>query len=808
MENNKREGNVKLQGKEISFQWFIVNFLIHWKWFVISIIVFLLGGYFRLRYSTTVYDVRTNIVLRDSKRGGMGNSEVSLFERMGYLESSNNNVENEIEVIKSRDLIETAVVEDEAFIRYFVKGRFKNTDIYGGAGRRYYAAPPVKVFVDKEVISSLSTTISLEITLTDKSTVLVNGQYGAEKFVNDFLSIPAVLKTPAGEVLLLPDENVTLKKEYPLHIQIIPPLWMAQSFMGSLSEDLIGKSSTVVHISLHETNPKRGENFLNRLIQVYNRETMSDKSKAAESASVFIKSQLDDLNDKLHLSEGKIETYKKDNQIGLTIIDTYSGDNNNYSKQYISLGTDELKLAYLKSAVEKNVDNKNLLPAAAIDNASIVGSLEKYNQELLSRNRLLAYTKENTPIIKRSNQRLDLMRQDILTSIQALEYSLELSKKELDNLTDHAETGLEDVPRKERELTDMLREQLIQSNLYIDLLRRKQEIEFTVAVSAQSAKIIESPLTGGAISPRRTELYLLCFSMGLIFPFIVIGIRELMNYKLTHEEEVRRFSEMPVIISLPIVKTKTPIVVSSHATTAIVERFRLLRTNLQFILDTPDKKVIMVTSTISGEGKTFVAINLGLIFSLKYKTILLGLDIRRPKINTYLNLPKQMGIISYLAGEETDVNNLIYRNVNETNLDVLVSGLIPLNPNELLIEQTLDRLLQELRQQYDYIIIDSSPVGSVSDAFLLNRVCDASLFVVRNDLTPKSAISLANKIYEEKRLNNVNLILNGFSDSRNHYGYGYGYGNNYGYGYGYGGYGYGGYGYSTYGYGYGYENEN
>jgi len=805
MENNKREENVRVPNKEINFQWFIISFLIHWKWFVISIILFLLAGYIKLRYATSVYDIESKIVLRDSKRGGMGNSEVSIFERLGYLESGNNNVENEIEVIKSRDLIETTVVESDVFIRYSVKGRFKETDLYGGFGRQYYATPPIKVFVDKNVISSLFSTISLQIVLTDKSTILVHGQYGREKFVNEYSSVPAVLKTPAGEVLLLPDEKIVLKKEYPLYIQITPPLWIAQSYVGSLTENLIGKSSTVVSISFHETNPKRGEDFLNRLIQVYNRETMSDKTKAADNASIFIKDQLEDINNKLHLSENVIETYKVDNKIGLVIPDLFANQSDEYTKQMITYGTNELKLSYLQNAVEKNVDNKDLLPGTIVEGLPI-GYIENYNQRLLERNRLLAYTKEDAPIIKKTNERLSIIRESILAGIQSARYSLNLAKKESDTYNDYAKSGLEDTPRKERELTDLVRDQLIQSNYYIDLLRRKQDIDFTLAVSAPSAKVIESPLTSGLIAPRRNYTYFLYLSIGLIFPFIIIGIRELMNYKLTHAEEVRRFSEMPVIVSLPIVKTKTPIVVSSHSTTAIVERFRLLRTNLQFILDAPEKKSILITSTISGEGKTFAAINLALTFSLKYKTILLGLDIRRPKINSYLNLPKQIGVISYLTGEETNINNLIHRNVNGTNLDVLVSGMIPLNPNELLIEPTVDKMIKELREQYDYIIIDSSPVGSVSDAFLLNRVCDVTLFVVRNNLTPKSAISLANKIYEEKRLNNVNMILNGFTESRNRYGYGYG-----GYGYGYGGYGYS-YGYGDYNYGYsygyGYKSEN
>jgi capsular exopolysaccharide synthesis family protein len=230
-------------------------------------------------------------------------------------------------------------------------------------------------------------------------------------------------------------------------------------------------------------------------------------------------------------------------------------------------------------------------------------------------------------------------------------------------------------------------------------------------------------------------------------------------------------------------------VVTPHATSAIVERFRLLRTNLQFALDSPEKKTILVTSTISEEGKTFISINLALVFSLKYKTILVGLDIRRPKIDRYFNLPKEAGLISYLSGEETNVNKLIHKNVNGSGLDILIAGIVPPDPNELLIDKTLDNLFVSLRQRYDYIIIDSSPVGSVSDTFLLGRVSDVSLFIIRSNFSPKSAISLANNIYRDNRLKNINIVLNAFDSGKvGHYGYGYGYGS-YGYGYGYG-YGY------------------
>jgi len=787
MEDNRQGDKAKDQGKEINFQWFVVNFLIYWHWFVASIILFLLGGYLYLRYAIPVYNVSTNVVLRDSRRGGLGNSELSYFERLGYIDANSNNVENEMEVIRSRNLLETTVKEEEAFIRYYVKGRFRSTDLYGGAGRRYYPAPPMTVFLDKNSISALRTAISLKISSSKNSTILVEGQYGSETFNYEFSSIPGIIKTSIGELLLLPSEkNITLKAEYPLYVQILPPLWVAQSYMGGLSEDFTTKNASVIRITLQETNPARGVSFLNRLIQVYNRETLADRNNAATKASAFISDRLDELNKSLLSSEGKVELYKKENKIGLTLTpeaNLYMNENNDYSKKLISLGTDELKLSFLQQAVEKG-DNALLPAALAVDNASLVANLDRYNQYVLERERLLSYVKEDAPIILKSNERIGIIRENILTSIKALKYANDISKNEYKGMADQYDSGIGEIPTKERELADMLREQVIQSDLYINLLRQKQEIELTLNVATPSARVIDDPMAGGMIYPRRMYTYMICLSMGLIFPFLIMGIRELLNYKLTNEEEIRRLSGMPIIVSLPIVKTKMPIVVTSHATSSIVERFRLLRTNLQFILDTPEKKSIMITSTISGEGKTFVAINLAMTFSLKYKTILVGLDIRRPKINSYLGLPKQMGLVSYLTGEETNINNLIFRNVHDTNLDILASGMVPVNPNELLIERTLDDMFMDLRKQYDYIIIDSSPIGSVSDAFLINRVCDVTLFIVRNDLTPKSALSLTNVVCDEKRLKNPNLVLNGFTGKRRQYGYGYGYG--YGYSYGYG----------------------
>jgi capsular exopolysaccharide synthesis family protein len=800
MESNRnKRDNVKNSGKEIDFQWFILSFLIHWKWFLLSIILFLLLGFFRLRYTTPVYVVHAKIILKDSKRGGLSNSELSVFESMGFLENSKN-VENEMEILSSRNLLENVVIAQELFIKYIVKGHFKNTELYGDGNSNFYYSAPVKVFVDTTVITSLHTAIILNVSTEDSEVIHVVGNYGGQEFSGEYSALPAVIATPVGELLLLDDPNSKLRPEYPVEIQVVPPLWVAQQYMGMLNLSLTDNNTTVVRLSLSETIRKRGEDFLIRLIDLYNSDTMADKDRAANNASRFIDERLEDLKEELVLSEVDVQVYKQRNKIANINTETglIIGERNEYEKKLIETGTKMLLLTMLEEEFNNSNVDLRQLPASLggnLDAPSLTGSMDRYNQMVLERGRLLTYTEAESPIIKRLDERLTILRENIIVNLQTLRLTLKEQQTQYEKLKQLYDTGIEDVPRKERELADIVRQQLIKANLFVELLSRREEIALTLAVTAPSAKVLESPLSsGGPIAPQRMKMYMMCLLAGVISPFVIIGIRELFNYKISYEDTVRRFTEgVPVIVSLPLVKSKESLVITPHSTTAVAERFRLLRTNLQYVLNNPDRKVILVTSTISGEGKTFVSINLAVTFSLRYKTILVGLDIRRPKIGVYLNLPKKAGLISYLTGNESDLSQIINRNVAGTGLDVLVSGIVPPNPNELLMEKTLDDLFVQLRQMYDYVIVDTSPVGSVSDAFLVNRISDVSLYIVRGGFSPKSSMALINNIYDENRLNNVNIILNAFDSKKSGYGYGYGYG---GYGYGYG-YGYGSYGYTT-----------
>ncbi|MDR2410175.1 MAG: hypothetical protein LBE13_18985, partial [Bacteroidales bacterium] len=591
MESNKNSVSARSSRKEINFQWFFVNFFIHWKWFLLSIILFLLFGFLRLRYSVPVYNVNARVVLKDSKRGGPSNSELTIFENMNILESSKN-IENEIEVLGSRNLIENVVIAQEFYIRYLIKGKFKDTDLYGNENRIYYSSTPIKAFVDTTVISTLQTVILLKVSLDANDAIQVNGFYGGKEFSGTYSSFPAVVMTPIGELLLLASETSTLRAEYPLEIHIIPPLWIAQQYLGALSLELTGKNTTVVKLSLSETNRKRGEDFLFGLVDLYNRDAMDDKNKAANSASQFIDERLINLSFDLASAEKEVETYKRQNDI-LNLeseSELIIGGSGEYEKKLVEIGTKKLLLSFLSDEFDKNEENSQLLPASLANSldATLASSLEKHNQLILERARLTSLTDEESPIIKRMDEQLRTLKVNIKTSLQSVQYALAHQQKEYETLRDLYDVDRQGIPRKERELTDIIRQQIIKANLFVDLLRRREEIALTLAVTAPSAKILESPLSSPTpIAPRKMWMYMMCLLGGVVFPFVVIGIRELFNYKITNEDEVRRYLDVPVIVSIPMVKTKDTLIITPHSTTAIAERFRLLRINLQHVLDSP-----------------------------------------------------------------------------------------------------------------------------------------------------------------------------------------------------------------------------
>ncbi|GBU08444.1 tyrosine protein kinase [Bacteroidales bacterium] len=778
MESQDKIRKNRLQVKQMDVKWYLVNVLIHWKSFLLSIIICLVVGFLYLRYSVPSYDVNTAIILKDSRKGGMGNTELSVFQGMGLL-SSNNNVDNEIEILRSQNLIEGVIKDLELYVQYSIKGIIKSTEIYGNYNGGYISQP-VFVLVRPEVAIRVSGSLNLVISLHADSSVNVEGVYRGKTFGSTFEKLPAILETPIGQFYLKPSKRVRLKKELPLHVKVTSPLSASFFYMSNLQIKSVSKESSVVRLSLKETHRERGVIFLDHLVEMYNRDAMGDKNKAASNAANFITERLELINRDLSVSEMDLEIYRKENKL----IDLGSesklflNEGNDYEKKMIHVGTQLELLAYVETEVKKLIGGDVLLPTIGLVAPDLTSSITQYNAAILEKERLLTYSSVNSPVIVRLNESIGAYRQEIVSGVSGVRKSFELERKQAQAENQRYESYVRDVPRKEREYEEKLRQQRIKESLYIILLEKKEEAELSLAVTAPSAKMIEDPLAGShPISPNQMLVLLFSVIFGISIPLLVIILRESFSYKIETDLDVKRLTEIPLLGTLPMDKKSTGLVVGSSRTTPIAESFRLLRTNAQFTLGNSDKKVLLVTSSVSGEGKTFVSTNLALTFALKYKTLLIGLDMRRPKLSDYLRLSKKEGIVSYLSGEITDIDSLIQPSGVHEKLDVMISGPIPPNPNELLMGINLDQLFTALRKKYEYIIVDTSPVGSVSDAFLLNRVSDGCLFVLRSGVTPKTGLALANHLKDEGRFKNLHLVLNGMEETKlGGYGYGYGYG--------------------------------
>ncbi|MDR1122274.1 MAG: polysaccharide biosynthesis tyrosine autokinase [Dysgonamonadaceae bacterium] len=766
--------------REIDFYWIISRLIIHWKWFLLSILLFLSLAYLRLRYSIPIYRVQTSIMLKDNERGGLNNSEISVFDAMGILKAGDN-VDNEVQALRSRDLIESVVKELDLHIRYLVKGRVIDSELYGVDNMAYYDSAPVTVSLDSTFMPSLRGSLFLQLIPEGDTLIRLEGGYWNHAFSAEFTHFPVDIETPVGMITLHKTDNISLHPSFPLEIIISPYLTMASFYQSMLLVEVVGKNTSVVSLTLQETHRRRGEDFLATLTELYNQDVMNDKNKAAANASLFINERLTLLEGDLSDLEKEIETYRHSNR--LTDIQSESSlllsEDNNYGKRLKEAVTNLELLDYLQETLDFEGSiapiPSSMFNSLSLSDGVLSTDIGKYNQLIMDRKRLSATMESSAPAILRLDERIRLLKDDIRTNLFAIRQMMQSRQKELEDLSLHYDYSLGDIPRREREYMEKIRQQKTKADLYTNLLARREEVALALVVTAPSAKVLESALaSSNPVAPNRFAVYVLFLFCGFIVPYIVIGIRRFFNYKIETEAEVRAHSSVPITLNLPISKMKKDIVVRPDSTSVVVERFRLLRTNLQFLLDSKAEKVIQVTSCISGEGKTFISMNLAMIFALKYKTLLVGLDIRRPQLSSRMLLSKNSGgIVSYLQGKESDIDSLIVRDVEGVGLDVLPAGGIPSNPNELLMEPALDELFKELRKRYDYIIVDASPVGSVSDAYLIDRVSDATLFIVRQNYTPKSVLPMLEDVHAEKRLKNINILLNGFSNRSSGYGYSY-----------------------------------
>ena len=780
--------------------------VLNWYWFLLSLIIFGSLGAIYLRYVTPMYQSTAKLLIKDESNSNRRGSSLQNMSNLGII-SNSTGIDNEMEILTSHSIAEDAIRDLKLYVNYTTKGRVKDIILYRNQ--------PLNVDVDQAHLERLNAPINLSIT-RDSLTYTVTGTYyvptndksneGPYSINRKFTSLPATIATRVGIITISPNYGHSLKNADVLNVSILSPRMASNKYVNELQVAQTAKSTSIAQLQLTDEVPQRSLDYLKQLAIVYNRQANEDKNTIALRTDKFINDRLGKINAELGKTEGQLQNYKQQNGI----VELKMNAGNSVANQNSS----ELKLAEVETQIElfntiaREVESSSrnlsqVIPSnVGLDDQSSTSLINKYNELVLERNRLLRSASESSPVVEPLTAQIRELNGNIRRAIGAARQNLQIQRDAVLAQVNKFNEQVAETPQQERMLTQIDRQQEVKSGLYLMLLQKREENNISLAATADKGKLIDDPQLLGKISPKSTSIMLVALLIGLALPVLVILILQFFRYKIEGHDDVARLTKLPIIADVAIAsnkaKGKADIVVHENQNNQMEEIFRSMRTNLQFMLK-EGQKVVLFTSSTSGEGKTFNAANLSVSFGLLgKKVILIGLDIRRPRLAELFGInDHKHGITNLLVKDNPtieDIQEQILPSGVNKNLDLLMAGPIPPNPAELIARNSLDIIINLLKERYDYIMIDTAPVGLVTDTLQIARVADASIYMCRADYTPKSSFNLINALANEKKFPNMAIVLNGIDMSKRKYSYYYGYG----------GYGkYGRYGRASYGTSYG-----
>ena len=794
--------------------------ILNWKWFVLSLIICLGAAHIYLRYATPIYQAAAKLLIKEEQNGRRGNS-IQSSANLGII-SNSNGIDNEMEILKSRTLAQQAVYDLKLYTTYRHEGRIKDHLIYG--------EQEVNVDMDYEHLKKLNAPMSFKITREGRNYHVVGSYFvpigdnsynpGPVTVDKVITALPATLGTRVGMVKFTQNGNYMLRDGESLKVTMIAPEIAAGKYVGSLSVSPSTKATSIAQLVITDEIPQRAIDYLKQLAIVYNRQANEDKNQIAVRTEQFINQRLEKINAELGNTEGQLENYKKRNnmvQLSMNASTAFSNADS-YAQKLNEANTQVALLDELTKYMNEPSNRHQPIPSnVGLNDASATSLINKYNEIALQRNQLLHSASESSPTVTPLTSQLDDLQASIKRAMSQARAGLNIQRNSIASQQGKYQGQISNTPEQERILTQIGRQQEVKSGLYLMLLQKREENSISLAATADKGKLIDNPVFAGKVTPKDSIILMIAFGLGLAIPALILFLLAFFRYKIEGHDDVAKLTKLPIIADVAIAsdraKTKADIVVHENKNNLMEEIFRSLRTNLQFLMKEHDK-VILMTSTTSGEGKTFIASNVAISFALLgKKVVLVGLDIRKPRLAELFEIDDHHhGITNLLIKDNItwdDVNKQIVNSGVNSNLDLLMAGPVPPNPGELVTRKSLEETMDILKEHYDYIIIDTAPVGLVTDTLALGRIANATVYACRADYTQKSSFGLINGLAYEKKMPNMSIVLNGVDLSKKKYGYYYGYGKYgkygkyasygaYGKQYGYGSYGsYGAYG--TYG---------
>ena len=809
------------KGANVSFQKVFAHVVLNWQWYILSLIISMSVAFLYLRYDSTIYQVSARMLVKDEEKQSFKSAKQILPNMADFgIMNNSSGFENELEILQSPVTVHDAVKRLKLYTDYRLDGHIKK--------QLFYANQPVSVDLDPMSLDTMDyymfegiRSLKMAITKIEKGyhaniSLVYNGKVMKE-YSEDIDSLDTSLKTDYGTVSFLRNPKYKNNREdrfnkgLPLFVTIRPPMVVTLDYMKRLSVEPTSKETSIASIVVSDENVKRAIDFINMLVFCYIDQANIDKNEIAQKTEEFINQRIEKIDAELGMTENSLENYKRRNSV--TKLEADAAQSLQLSAQYSArladINTQLQLLDYLQQYLN-NPDNRHkLIPAnIGMNDQASTQLINDYNRMVQERNRLMRSASEQSPQVQVLTTSLDDLEVSIRQAFAQARHSAELQRSSIQGQYGKYQSRIGSTPEQERVLNQIGRQQEVRSGLYLLLLQKREENSISLASTADKGKLIAMPLYSGQVSPRKGMILGIAFIMGLLIPFVILLIIELMRYRIEGREDVVSLTNVPLVADVPVANEKAKsaagIVVQADRNSQMDEVFRSLRTNVLFMMK-ENEKIILFTSGISGEGKTFLAANLAVSFALLgMKVVLVGCDIRKPALGRLFGTSNQkQGLTNLLRAEHIKADDLhkeICSSEVHPGLDLLLSGPIPPNPTELLSRKSLKTVLDLLNEEYDYIILDSAPVGLVTDTLQLARYANVCCFVCRADYSPKANLTLLDSLAQENKLPNACVVLNGVDMSKRKYGYYYGYGHYGKYGrYGYGKYGYGKHGYGNYG---------
>ena len=742
----------------------------NWYWFVLSCAVFGAIGLYTYFSTTKKFVVDASIMLRSDDEALPKFELVTSMMGMGGTKST----EDEVELLTSRDILGPVVKELD------LQTEYRKYDALKWVGQ--YPSHDLTVVYPPVYLDTVTRGVNIDVKVR-KNDYVVKVKYGrwtrSRHKVKD-LTTPFETCIGMLSFAINKPEEVEVGDQY--HMRTLPMLPLIGSYKKNIIAAPVRKESNIITISTTTDMPTRGRDFIRKQIEYYNMDAVLDKNIMASNTAAFIEERLRLIEQELAVAEKDVAQYKQRYDIvnleSEAILALQEGAE--YKKQVAEIETQLNLVGYIAEYVSDETKKNNLIPAnIGVEDIALISLISEYNQLMLDRMRVRRTASDSNPVLNQMESQLTAMRENIITTISSLTSTLTIAKQDIERRQGTINTQRNNLPDQEQEFIEVMRNKVLKEELYLFLYKQREENALTLASTVTPAKVVNTPqMNPTPVAPRLSIIGLFCLILGVMLPLAVMIMYDIMKNRISDDaRELERRLKIPLGGSLVKNHHGGHIAVREGENSVSAELFRTLRTNLRFMQPKDVKcPVILVTSSVNGEGKSYVATNLAISLTLLGKRVaLVGLDIRKPMLATYMNLPSQGCLTSYVAEDAYTMEDLIVPS-GIANLDVLPSGVVPPNPSELLQSEKLDQLFVELRQNYDYVIVDSAPVALVGDSYLLHRLVDMTIFVTRANYTAYDLIEFINQTHMQQRLPKMVAVLNGVDAKKIGYGYGYGYG--------------------------------